>query len=368
VEPSTPRTPTGGRFVLAGATVVDGTGAASIPDGVVVVDAGSISYVGPRAGFVVPPDVEVIDLRGSTVLPGLIDLHVHSTFLSDMQAYVENGVTTVRFAGIDQPSYRTVVSRTQDWANPSPRLFTLGPMLDVSPPSWPEWAFPVATPAEARQASEDLISQGVHGLIVVQRIGLDFLREIVDVAHQHALPVVGQIWRMDAAEAANAGIDQLDNSSRIAASRVVSGEALFDYGLVSERLAIASRLWTTIDWSDTQRLMEAMVRHGVAYCPTLVGFEQSAGLAGDYLESDPAYQSLFGEEERTAWTRFKERGNATWSAQEIADSRMSWDMRREWIRRFRDLGGRILVGTDTPFGGIVIHRELALLRDLGMTP
>ena len=87
-------------------------------------------------------------------------------------------------------------------------------------------------------------------MIVVQRIGLDLLREIVDVAHQHALPVVGQIWRMDAAEAAKAGIDQLDNSSRIAASRVVSGEALFDYGLVSERLAIASRLWTTIDWSE----------------------------------------------------------------------------------------------------------------------
>ena len=89
---------------------------------VVAVDTGSISYAGPRAGFVVPPDVEVIDMRGRTVLPGLIDLHVHSTFLSDMQAYVENGVTTVRFAGIDQPSYRTVVSRTQDRANPSPRL------------------------------------------------------------------------------------------------------------------------------------------------------------------------------------------------------------------------------------------------------
>ena len=205
MEPSTPRAPTGERFVLAGATVVDGTGAAPISDGVVVVDTGSISYVGPRAGFVVPPDVEVIDLRGTTVLPGLIDLHVHSTFLSDMQAYVENGVTTVRFAGIDQPSYRTLVSRTQDWANPSPRLFTLGPMLDVSPPSWPEWALPVATPAEARQASEDLITQGVHGLIVVQRIGLDLLREIVDVAHQHSLPVVGQIWRMDAAEAAKQG-------------------------------------------------------------------------------------------------------------------------------------------------------------------
>jgi imidazolonepropionase-like amidohydrolase len=113
--------------------------------------------------------------------------------------------------------------------------------------------------------------------------------------------------------------------------------------------------------------MEAMVRRGVAYCPTLVGFEHSAGLATDYLEKDPGY-ALFGDEERTAWVKFKERGNATWSAQEIADSRASWENRREWIRRFRDLGGQVLVGTDTPFGGILIHRELALLAELGLTP
>jgi hypothetical protein len=63
VEPSTPRTPTGERFT--GATV-GRHGAASISEGSAV--DGSIPAAGPRAGFLVPPDVEVIDLRGSTVL------------------------------------------------------------------------------------------------------------------------------------------------------------------------------------------------------------------------------------------------------------------------------------------------------------
>ena len=360
--------PGGRAFVLDGATIIDGTGVAPIPDATVMVEDGLISYVGPRAGLTHHPNVEVVDVRGRTILPGLIDLHVHSTFLSDMQAYIENGVTGIRFAGIDQASFRSVVSRTHGSTAPSPRLFTLGPMLDVSPPSWPEWTLPISTPAEARETSERLIQEGAQGLIVVQRIGPDLLRPILEVAHSRSLPVVGQIWRMDAGEASALGIDQLDNSSRIALSRVVGGDALFDYRSVSERLAIASRVWSTIDWSGTERLMEAMVRHGVAYCPTLAASEQSVGLARGVLEDDPLFQSLFGDAERTAWAKFTERTNATWSAQQLADARTAFETRREWIRRFRGHGGQVLVGTDMQFGGIMIHRELALLADVGLTP
>jgi hypothetical protein len=51
----------------------------------------------------------------------------------------------------------------------------------------------------------------------------DLLREIVDVAHQHALPVVGQIWRMDGRRRRRPG-SPLDNSSRSLRADV-SGEA-----------------------------------------------------------------------------------------------------------------------------------------------
>lgn len=68
-------------YRLLGATIIDGTGAAPVPDGEIVVEHGRLSYVGPRrseapqsSGAVGPRDV---DLRGKTVLPGFIDTHVH---------------------------------------------------------------------------------------------------------------------------------------------------------------------------------------------------------------------------------------------------------------------------------------------------
>jgi imidazolonepropionase-like amidohydrolase len=39
----------------------------------------------------------------------------------------------------------------------------------------------------------------------------------------------------------------------------------------------------------------------------------------------------------------------------------------EWMQRYRELGGVLLVGTDMQFGGIMLHRELKNLEALGMS-
>lgn len=52
-----------------------------IPDGAVVVREGLIDWVGPSADLPAPPpDAEVIDATGKTVLPGLVDSHTHLVF------------------------------------------------------------------------------------------------------------------------------------------------------------------------------------------------------------------------------------------------------------------------------------------------
>src|SRR5512143_4237483 len=63
--------------VLTGATLIDGTGAAPVPDAVVVIDGDRIAAAGPRPALAWPPDAEIIDARGRTVIPGLIDAHDH---------------------------------------------------------------------------------------------------------------------------------------------------------------------------------------------------------------------------------------------------------------------------------------------------
>src|SRR5215470_9756628 len=64
-------------LVLTGATLIDGTGAAPVPDAAVVVDGERIAAAGPRRGLAWPADARVIDVTGRTLLPGLIDAHDH---------------------------------------------------------------------------------------------------------------------------------------------------------------------------------------------------------------------------------------------------------------------------------------------------
>ena len=63
--------------VLTGATLIDGTGAASVPDAAVVIDGDRITAAGARGALSWPNDAEVIDVRGRTIIPGLIDAHDH---------------------------------------------------------------------------------------------------------------------------------------------------------------------------------------------------------------------------------------------------------------------------------------------------
>lgn len=65
------------RVVLTGATLVDGVGRDPRPDAAVLVEGEFITEVGPAGSIRTAPGDTVHDLRGTTLLPGLVDAHVH---------------------------------------------------------------------------------------------------------------------------------------------------------------------------------------------------------------------------------------------------------------------------------------------------
>jgi len=81
--------------VLVGATLIDGTGAAPIPDSAVLLDGERIAGVGPRHSTSWPDRAEVIDLAGLTLLPGLIDTHDH---------LASHGYALATRFGLDEPA------------------------------------------------------------------------------------------------------------------------------------------------------------------------------------------------------------------------------------------------------------------------
>ena len=106
--------------VFVGARLLDGRSQDAIADGVLVTDEnGRIVAAGPAAAVAVPKDAECVEAAGLTILPGIIDCHVHLTLrleplhdqvqrsstdlvvraLQAGREFLEAGVTTVRDAG-----------------------------------------------------------------------------------------------------------------------------------------------------------------------------------------------------------------------------------------------------------------------------
>jgi imidazolonepropionase-like amidohydrolase len=106
--------------VFVGARLLDGRSPDAIGDGVLVTDEkGRIVAAGPASAVSVPKDAERIDVSGLTVMPGIIDCHVHLSLrlepvaeqvqrsatdlvvraLGAGREFLEGGVTTIRDAG-----------------------------------------------------------------------------------------------------------------------------------------------------------------------------------------------------------------------------------------------------------------------------
>ncbi|EWC62840.1 amidohydrolase [Actinokineospora spheciospongiae] len=131
-------------MLLTGATLIDGLGGDPTANSAVVVTDDRITAVGSTADA--PADADLVDLSGLTLLPGLIDAHVHMGHASEMRAVLNNelsvaeraadifrtlrqtveaGFTAVRdCGGIDHGILRTVgkgmVPGPRLWASASP--------------------------------------------------------------------------------------------------------------------------------------------------------------------------------------------------------------------------------------------------------
>ncbi len=88
----------GQNLTVTHATLIDGTGAAEVPDVTVVVRDGRIAEIA-ASGSSFTASGEVIDLGGRYLLPGLIDGHAHAMSPDAAERALHSGVTTIRVMG-----------------------------------------------------------------------------------------------------------------------------------------------------------------------------------------------------------------------------------------------------------------------------
>ncbi len=139
--------------VLEHVNVIDGTGTAPTPNRNITIEAGRITAI--SAGADVPPadGTTILDLRGYSVMPGIVGMHNHLIYLSRpnlaadntfdrpglfqqmtfsaSRLYLANGVTTMRTTGSPEPYTDLKLKRAIDSGLlPGPHPDVTGPYLD----------------------------------------------------------------------------------------------------------------------------------------------------------------------------------------------------------------------------------------------
>lgn len=367
-------------LVIAGGTLINGTGADPIPDAVVVMEGSRITAAGPRQSISLPANARIIRAEGKTVLPGLIDAHIH--FLDFMPPlFLHFGVTTV----IDTANPTDWIIAQRDALKsgryPGPRLFVTGLVIDG--PVGPEGALSTAdrggykirvrSAEEARLAVRNVIQQGVDGVKVHEQLTNELLRAVVEESHKSGREVVGH--SRDAREAAVAGLKFLEHSTPVAQATLPdpAKRAAAEAG----KLPIPE---ADMDPALFDSLIDLLVKNEVYFNPTLSRqwitvmpkYREWTALAAKYLE-DPVWRFIPAAR-REFWLRA---AKATELAASPEVERRKEGSRRlnEFIRRFAQAGGKFVAGPDSGpssgpanLAGLAMHIEMEALVDAGLTP
>lgn len=198
VYPGVPRpiAPAGDQVMaLVHGTLIDGTGAPPLPDAAVVIQQGRIVSAGASAQVKLPDGVRVIDVQGATILPGLINAHVHQGYSEqNLKAWAQGGVTTVRDLGAS-PSDDLFARRDALLRDPlNARLVAAGPMVTV-PDGYPmvPWGgkgLTVASPQDAASKVDQLLDSGADVIKIAMESGGSFRKNIPMLSAQEAQAIV----------------------------------------------------------------------------------------------------------------------------------------------------------------------------------
>jgi imidazolonepropionase-like amidohydrolase len=346
---------------LLGAVHVVNPGAGRAERRTVVVEGGRIAAIrDPR-----PSDPARFADR--TVLPGLVDMHVH--FPPPMGLgqtehfallFLAHGVTTVRDAGdVDGTATAPARDGVREGRFPGPRVYACGPFVDGSPTLWKN-SIVVATADEGRAAVDRIADAGFDCVKAYDQLSPAALAGVKEQAAKRGLPVIGHVPRRTSY--LDARLDDVQHLTGVAGR----DDDLRPFPQVLDA-------WPELDYAQMAELARATAAAGIANTPTLVVMERLAA-ARDLaaIAAEPDVQLLPRLFRDVVWTP---QGNRLLGTARPADFDLfATVLAREqaMLRALRDAGAPLHVGTDSlnPFvvPGAALHRELRLFVAAGLTP
>ena len=320
--------------------IIDGHGGPPIEEGGVIIQDNIIAEVGEMVSLHIPDDAEIVDGKGMSLLPGLIDAHFHlNKHEGHPHLFLKNGITSLRDPGAWIEDFEGELAADY----PNPRLFLTGPHLDMFPPAYPENSYILHDRLEARNAVNTFIDQGASAIKVYFRLSLGLIEEVCKTAYERGVPVTAHLEITDAREAILAGLDGIEHITSLGTSLMRKDHAeKYRQSILADNNARRQgryKVWQGLDLENeaTEDLIDFLAEKGSWVCPTLGAFEYRL------------------DEKKTDTTRHR-----------------GFEKMMAFTRKAIQKGVRVVVGSHSavPYAGWgwAYHHEMELLAECGMEP
>ena len=317
--------------VFQGARLINGSGGPAIENAAFVVEGTRFTQVGRADAVKVPAGATRVDLAGKTVIPAILDSHVHLSttregLVDDLQRRAYYGVGAAMSLGQDAGDLPFQI-RAEVIPNGA-RFFTAGRGITMPEPGRNEVPYWIQTADEGRKAVQELAARKVDIVKVwvddrngkYPKLGPALYGPIIEEAHRRGLRVTAHIFYLDDAKGLmKAGIDAFAHGVR-------------DKDVDDELLALFKQ------------------RPGVIVVPNL---------ADRGVKTDMSWLS--------ASIPAGELQKLQAAATDRPDAQQTFALQGRNLARMNKAGIRIALGTDgnTPWGP---HVEMADMVAAGMTP
>ena len=340
---------------LVGGRLIDGTGRV-IEAGTVIIDGGKITAAGPSASTPVPAGATRIDVKGKTLMPGLVNAHGHvadtvglrtdpasytrDNALRQLKTYAQYGVTTVFSLGGEQAAGFELRDEQSRGAIDRARLFVAGPVITGDTADAAR-----ANTNKAADLKPDLLKIRVDdNLGTSRKMPEAAWRASIDQAHARGLRMAVHIYSLDDAKAVLAGgADLIAHSVR--------------------------------DQPVDEAFISGLKSRDVCYSPTLTReistfiYDATPSWVDDpfFLKGvDKDIPAQLKDPKRHAEIR----NSSGWKAGQ--QYKVGLEVAKRNLKALSDKGVRIAMGTDTGpparFQGFFEHLELQMMVDSGLTP
>ncbi|MCU1324281.1 MAG: Imidazolonepropionase [Acidobacteriaceae bacterium] len=356
------------KIAMVGGMLITGLEEPPIHHATVLIEGNRIVAIGPMDQIKIPADATVVDTSGQTMLPGLIDTHVHMVLIGhgDYPRYFKwldehqkdyplsrimdisakqllmAGVTSVVDLGAPLQESLDLKERIKK-GMPGPRIQISGPWLTRHVAIFPDrYQINVTSPEQAAAEVDRLAAAGVDVIKAHAGLTREDYFAIVAAAHKHKIKVHAHIYDEEAVRNAfDSGVDVLQHVGS-------AGTPPFSQKLMDDIVA-------------SGRPVVPTAAHRVWVYPATVDFPERL--------DDPQYKEDLGEplysEMKSSFKNFTGLGYFTTMDRQMFFGDKSLE---QWITS----GAVVSMGTDngTPmnFHKDALWRELKVFVDHGMTP